>query len=281
MVDCRIVSLYSGSGGNSTYIRVADTAILIDAGKNAKRLCAALKGIGSDISEIRAIFVTHDHADHISALEVLSKKNNIPIHITERSACVFDRCSPSPVCSCLVRHTPVFSERVGDITVTSFVTPHDSMMSVGYRVEFFDGEEKRAVGVATDIGYVTEDIKAGLRGCEAVVLESNHDEEMLMRGPYPDHLKKRILSRRGHLSNKDSASLSAYLASEGTRAFLLAHLSEENNEPTLAFEETDRCIGDPCINIAVAEPDMPVELKIPTVDEVKNDRSKIYNPWNA
>ena len=281
MVDCRIVSLYSGSGGNSTYIRVADTAILIDAGKNAKRLCAALKSIGSDISEIRAIFVTHDHADHISALEVLSKKNNIPIHITERSAKVFERCSPSSVCSNLVTHTPVFSERVGDMTVTSFVTPHDSMMSVGYRVEFYDGDEKRAVGLATDIGYVTCDIKDGLRGCEAVVIESNHDVEMLKNGPYPDVLKRRILSKRGHLSNADSAELSAYLASEGTRAFLLAHISEENNEPTLAYEETERFINDPSVNIAVAEPDTPVELKIPTVAEAEDDRSKIYNPWNA
>lgn len=279
MVDYRIVSLYSGSGGNSTYIRVADTAILIDAGKNAKRLCTALKNIGSDISEIRAIFITHDHADHISALEVLSKKNDIPIHITERSACVFDRCVGTPVCSRLVRHTPLFSEQVGDITVTSFITPHDSMMSVGYRIEFFDGDEKRAVGVATDIGYVTEDIKAGLLGCEAVVIESNHDEEMLKNGTYPDMLKRRILSRRGHLSNKDSAALSAYLASEGTRAFLLAHLSEENNEPSLAFEETERLISDPCVNIAVADPDMPVELKIRA--EAEYDRSEIYNPWNA
>ena len=279
MVDYRIVSLYSGSGGNSTYIRVADTAILIDAGKNAKRLCTALKNIGSDISEIRAIFITHDHADHISALEVLSKKNDIPIHITERSACVFDRCAGTPVCSRLVRHTPLFSEQVGDITVTSFITPHDSMMSVGYRIEFFDGDEKRAVGVATDIGYVTEDIKAGLLGCEAVVIESNHDEEMLKNGTYPDMLKRRILSRRGHLSNKDSAALSAYLASEGTRAFLLAHLSEENNEPSLAFEETERLISDPCVNIAVADPDMPVELKIRA--EAEYDRSEIYNPWNA
>ena len=279
MVDCRIVSLYSGSGGNSTYIRVADTAILIDAGKNAKRLCAALKNIGSDISEIRAIFITHDHADHISALEVLSKKNDIPIHMTERSACVFDGCATSPVCSHLVRHTPVFTERVGDITVTSFVTPHDSMMSVGYRIEFFDGEEKRAVGLATDIGYVTEDIKCGLRGCDAVVIESNHDEDMLRQGPYPDMLKRRILSRRGHLSNKDSAALSAYLASEGTRSFLLAHLSEENNEPSLALEETERYISDPCVNVEVADPDMPVELKIQW--EANNDRSEVYNPWNA
>ena len=281
MIDCRIVTLYSGSGGNSTFIRVADTAILIDAGKNAKRLCMALKEIGSDIDEIRAIFVTHDHADHTSALEVLSKKHNIPIHITEESARVFDRIAPAPIHQRLIRHTPVYSVEIGGITVSSFVTPHDSMMSVGYRVEFLDGEEKRALGVATDIGYVTDGIKEGLLGCEAVVLESNHDVHMLQCGPYPDVLKKRILSRRGHLSNKDSAYLSSYLAEHGTRAFLLAHLSEENNEPSLALEETERAICDCGVCIAVACPDRPVELRIPTKEESENDRREIYNPWNA
>ena len=281
MNSCRIVTLYSGSGGNSTFIRVADTAILIDAGKNAKRLCMALEGIGSDISEIRAIFVTHDHADHTSALEVLSKKHNIPIHITEESARIFDRVAPSPIHSRLVRHTPIYTVEVGDLTVTSFMTPHDSMMSVGYRIEYFDGNEKKAIGVATDIGYVTDDIKEGLCGCEAVVLESNHDVTMLRNGPYPDVLKRRILSNRGHLSNEDSASLSAYLAAMGTRAFLLAHLSEENNEPSLAFEVTERAISDVGVSIAVASPDAPVELRIPTEEEMENDRREIYNPWNA
>ena len=281
MNNCRIVTLYSGSGGNSTFIRVADTAILIDAGKNAKRLCTALKSIGSDIEEIRAIFVTHDHNDHTSALEVLSKKHNIPIHITEQSARIFDRIAPAPIHSRLVRHTPIFSVEVGDVTVSSFETPHDSMMSVGYRIEFFDGEEKRAVGVATDIGYVTDEIRMGLSGCEAVVIESNHDIDMLRHGSYPDILKRRILSNRGHLSNEDSASLSAYLAERGTRAFLLAHLSEENNEPSLAYEETERAISDAGVSIAVASAEYPTELKIPTKEESENGRREIYNPWNA
>ncbi len=281
MNDCRIATLYSGSGGNSTFIRVADTAILIDAGKNAKRLCAALHEIGSDISEIRAIFITHDHADHISALEVLSKKHDIPIHITEQSARIFDRGSVLPIHSRLVRHSPIYTVELGDMTVSSFVTPHDSMMSVGYRIEFFVGEEKRAVGVATDIGYVTEDIKSGLLGCEAVVLESNHDVGMLRRGPYPEVLKRRILSNRGHLSNADSADLSAYLTARGTRAILLAHLSEENNEPSLAFEDTERAISDCGVSLAVAAPDYPTELRIPTKEETENDRREIYNPWNA
>ncbi len=278
MTDCRIVTLYSGSGGNSVYIRVADTAILIDAGKSSKRLCAALREIGSDIKEIRAIFVTHDHRDHTSALRVISRKFQIPIHITEQSARVFDKYEPMALHDCLVRHTPIYSVEIGDMRVSSFMTPHDSMMSVGYRIEFFDGDKKRAFGVATDIGYVSDDIREGLCGCEAVVIESNHDVDMLKKGPYPEELKRRILSRKGHLSNKDSAELCAYLAEEGAKAFLLAHLSEENNEPTLALEETQRAISNERVFVDVAAPDCPTEL---VLQGEENDKCEIYNPWNA
>ena len=272
MKDCRIVTLYSGSGGNSVYIRVADTAILIDAGKSARALCTSLKEIGADIEEIQGIFVTHDHHDHTSALEVLSKKREIPIHMTERSAELFDRYPDSPVHARLVRHTPIFTETVGELTVTSFPTPHDSRMSVGYRIEFSDGDGTRAFGVATDIGYVSDDVRAGLRGCEAVVLESNHDPDMLTDGPYPYELKKRIRSNRGHLSNPDSAAFAAELAACGTWSFMLAHLSEENNEPTLALEEAERAISDPRVSVQVAAPHHPVELRILTEEEKTRDR---------
>ena len=263
------------------YIRMADTAILIDAGKSARALCNALKAIGTDMKEIRAIFVTHDHHDHVSALEVLSKKHEIPIHMTDGSAALYDRYPDSPIHARLVRHTPIFSEQVGPLRVSSFPTPHDSRMSVGYRVECAEGGEISRVGVATDIGYVTEEIRKGLSGCDAVVLESNHDVDMLMKGPYPYELKQRIRSHRGHLSNHDSALLSAELAERGTRAFLLAHLSEENNEPTLALEETERAVSDPAVRIAVAAPDEPTELTVPTKEEIERDRCEIYNPWNA
>ena len=281
MNNCRIVTLYSGSGGNSVYIRMADTAILIDAGKSARTLCNSLKAIGTDMSEIRAIFVTHDHHDHVSALEVLSKKHAVPIHMTDASAALFDRYPDAPIHTRLVRHSPIFTEQVGPLRVTSFPTPHDSRMSVGYRIECEMDGAIHSVGVATDIGYVTTEIREGLCGCEAVVLESNHDVDMLMKGPYPYELKQRIRSKRGHLSNHDSALLSAELAEKGTRAFLLAHLSEENNEPTLALEETERAISDPGVRISVAAPDEPTELKLPTKEETERDRREIYNPWNA
>ncbi len=282
MSEIRIVTLYSGSKGNSTYIKMADTAILIDAGRSAKRLCAALKEIGSDIEEIRAIFITHDHSDHISALETLCKCHAIPIHMTDRSASVYDRYAGSPVHHCLKRHSPIYTVEIGDIRVRSFATPHDSLMSVGYRIEMIcDSGKESAVAVATDIGYVTDDIVENLLGCEAVVVESNHDIQMVNDGPYPDYLKRRILSKRGHLSNAECGRLSSYLASKGTRAFMLAHLSEENNEPILALEETERAISDSGIVVTVADAHCPTELKIPSVEEVEYGRSQIYNPWNA
>ena len=262
-MDCRIVTLYSGSGGNSVYIRAAGSAILIDAGKSARALCRALSDIGEDSEGLLAVFITHEHSDHISALEVFAKKHNIPIHIMERSAQRFDRLPRSAVHDCLVRHSAMFTETVGALTVSSFRTPHDSNMSVGYRITFSDEEGVHNIGVATDIGYVSDAVREGLCGCEAVVLESNHDVDMLMDGPYPYDLKKRIRSNRGHLSNADSAAFAAQLSREGTRAFLLAHLSEENNEPSIALDEALSAISDPCVSVAVASPDEPTELCFP------------------
>ena len=281
MKACRIVTLYSGSGGNSVYIRVADTAILIDAGKSTRTLCNSLREIGADIGEIGAIFITHDHHDHTSALEVLAKRREIPIHMTDRSAELYDRYPDSPIHARLTRHTPLFSVQVGEVTVTSFPTPHDSRMSVGYRIEFEDEGKRRAFGVATDIGYVSDEVRQGLVGCEAVVLESNHDVDMLMKGPYPYELKRRIRSNRGHLSNHDSAALAAELAVCGTKAILLAHLSEENNEPTLALEEAVCAISDPCVTVQVAAPDVPVELMLCGEEELSFDWCEADNPGNS
>ncbi len=244
------------------YIRVADTAILIDAGKNAKCLCAALQEIGSDIQEIRAIFVTHDHSDHISALSTLTKKHQIPVHMTAPSARIFDKGGTKPIHSCLKRHTPIYTVQIDDITVTSFVTPHDSVMSVGYRIEFCDGDKKRAIGVATDMGYASEDVKAGLLGCEAVIIECNHDIEMLRTGPYHELLKRRVMSKEGHLSNEACAALAAYLSENGTKAFLLAHLSRENNTPELAISEVRGAVPDESIFIDIASPDIPTEIPL-------------------
>ena len=256
----RLLTLYSGSGGNSTYIELGDAKILIDAGKSARRLCSALCDVGVCIDEIDAIFITHEHSDHVSALETLTKKHKIPIHITKESAVRFSSERFDALRECIVAHETVFEEEIKGVNIRSFRTPHDSRMSVCYRIEFSDGENKRAIGFATDVGYVTKTICAALLGCEAVVLESNHDPIMLMEGPYPYDLKLRIRSNRGHLSNPDSAAFAATLAQSGTRAFLLAHLSEENNEPHIALDEVECAISDSRVTVAVASPDMPTEL---------------------
>jgi phosphoribosyl 1,2-cyclic phosphodiesterase len=131
---------------------------------------------------------------------------------------------------------------------------------VGYRIEITDGEDITHIGYATDIGYITEDIRLGLSGCESVVLVCNHDLDMLMQGPYPYDLKLRIKSKRGHLSNRECAEFSSDLCIVGTKNILLAHLSEENNDPTLAFDEVWSAISDENVNLKIASQNQPVKL---------------------
>lgn len=230
--EFRFVNLYSGSSGNATYIRTPDAEILIDAGKSAKALKCALNGIGEDISNIDAIFVTHEHTDHISALKVLLKNYRIHIH-TVKACAEYIPLSPQSE-DLLCTHTPIFSVQFNNTVVSSFVTSHDSVSSVGYRVDYNKGTEHRSYAVATDTGYVTDQMYESLIGCSAVMLEANHDVEMVRCGIYPDQLKRRILSRRGHLSNDDCAKFARILAEHGTKCIMLAHISQENNDPSLA-----------------------------------------------
>lgn len=265
MMQVKIYSLYSGSRGNSMFIRVGDTAILIDAGKNARALCGALSAIGENIQDVSAMFITHEHSDHVAALELLAKKNSFPIFITRQSAQKF--AEGSPLRERLSEREILFSETVGDIKIISFPTSHDSLMSVGYRIEFSDEDGNHAIGYATDMGYVSLDVKKALLGCEAVIIECNHDESMLMSGPYPSMLKHRVSSKKGHLSNRACAELACELVQNGTRAIMLAHLSAENNEPELAFDEVSSAISGFDVNLCVADQYTPVELTIPTRKE--------------
>ncbi len=259
MKEIRVFSLYSGSTGNAFVVDTPMGAILIDAGKNAKRLCMALDQAGVDVDRIRAIFVTHEHTDHISALPVFLKKHPIPVHL--QRGCVYKLENEPSVTSLLCPHPPVCEVDVCGIRVASFPTPHDSRASVGYRLEIPmpDGKVFR-IGYATDIGYVTREIEDALTGCDAVILESNHDPDMLMDGPYPYDLKLRVASRRGHLSNPDSALLAAHLCATGTRHLMLAHLSQENNTPDTAYDACVSAVGDSRVQICIAQPEDITEL---------------------
>ena len=248
-----VCSLYSGSKGNSVFIRSARARILIDAGKSAKALCNALSSIGEDISNIDAIFITHEHSDHVKALEVLLKKHAIPVHTVEASAKKILRGGVLESKEHFCIHKPRFEVEIGDMKISSFETPHDSEFSVGYIIDIDCGTCLKRIGYATDVGYVTETVKRSLTGCETVVLESNHDVDMLMDGPYPYDLKLRIASKQGHLSNGDCASLAAELCGQGTKNLLLAHLSEENNRPELAFDEVASAVADENVNIRIAD----------------------------
>ncbi|MBQ8005325.1 MAG: MBL fold metallo-hydrolase [Clostridia bacterium] len=258
-----VYTLYSGSSGNAVYFNLCGHEFLIDAGKSARTLCRSLSDIGADISGIEAIFITHEHTDHVGALEVLTKKHHIPVHVCQGSAAKLKRLGGS-LESCLVEHPPVFETELGEIKIRSFPTPHDSLGSVGYRIEFdekTEGDTKHiSIGLATDIGHIDDNVRRGLMGCRDVIIESNHDLDMLMCGPYPEMLKMRIMSKRGHLSNSECAAFAAELCGCGTKNILLAHLSEENNEPLLALSKTVAAVADENIHIAVAHREAPVRL---------------------
>lgn len=257
----RIVSLYSGSTGNAFYIASPNSSILIDAGKNAKKLCEALCEAQASPKDIQAVFITHEHSDHVSALPVFLKKYPVPVHVFSASAHRLS-CEPS-VAPHLFLHSQIFTEQVGDICITSFPTPHDSNGSVGYRIEIptEDGTCFR-IGYATDIGHVSTEVEAGLTGCDAVILESNHDAEMLRNGPYPYELKRRIFSANGHLANTDSAEFAAKLCAAGTKSILLAHLSQENNTPEIAYAACATAVGNTSVQILVAKPNCITEVPL-------------------
>jgi phosphoribosyl 1,2-cyclic phosphodiesterase len=236
---------------------MGETTILIDAGRSARYLCARLAECGIEPHEVDAFLITHSHTDHTSALATFTKKYRTPVHAAGAiSREIAHLCAEGT----LVEHPLKFQADIGQIKVSSFVTSHDTYASVGYRLEC----GKYALGIATDLGCVTDEVKNGLCGCSAAVIESNHDVDMLMTGPYPSELKRRILSSRGHLSNEACADLADCLAANGTKAFLLAHLSEINNTPELALAASQRvlCRSDKDVSISVASPSVPVILEV-------------------
>lgn len=250
-----VVSLASGSSGNATYVRCGETEILIDAGISCKRLCASLLEIGTDIKNIAAVLVTHEHIDHVKGLDVLSRKIGTPVHIVDASCTEYARKYKCDASSFNV-HTLGYELDIGSLHISSFYSPHDSAACVGYRIE----SENDSFGLATDLGYVDKDAVDHLLGCKKVILESNYDEKMLMNGPYPPSLKQRIMSEKGHLSNYDCAALALFLAERGTGSFLLAHLSEENNTPEIAFNVSSRALAGHGVALNVADRYSPTYL---------------------
>lgn len=254
-----VYTIASSSKGNCIYVRLGDDEILIDAGISCKRLCDALRSLDTDITRIKAIFITHEHSDHVSGLETVAKKYKIPIHITEPSARAY-LCSTKTANAAAVSviHPLLYTQSVGALTVRAFATPHDSAASVGYVIS--DGTPEHTLAVATDIGTVTDEVSDALIGCENVILESNHDENMLLCGAYPYELKRRILSDYGHLSNEAAAAFVSRLVASGTKRILLAHLSQDNNLPELAYHSSLAATLGKGVFLDVAAVSVPTKL---------------------
>lgn len=228
--------LFSSSGGNSVYVGCGEDGVLIDVGMSAKQMDIALHNIGVDPDSIRAIFITHEHNDHVKGLRVFASKHKIKIYATKGTAFYLDNYELSTAKENL--KCEVLGEggtEAGELFVKPFRTSHDARESCGYTVETPDG---RKIAVATDLGYVSDTVHNAISGSDLVMLESNHDIRMLENGPYPYQLKERILSNKGHLSNDACADEAVRLIESGTTRLFLGHLSKENNFPELAYQTT-------------------------------------------
>lgn len=223
----KICLLGSGSRGNALLVESGHTRVLIDAGFSAREVCRRLELVGVAPESIDALLVTHEHSDHIRGLGPLVRRLRLPVYI--HTDVVGNLKAVGELGS--VRE---FDERqgflVGDLSIQPFPITHDARSPVGFVIETPAGK----VGVATDLGIATRLVAERLQGCHALVLESNHDEELLRDGPYPWALKQRVRSKHGHLSNRDSGALLKQLLWDGLESVLLAHLSETNNCPDLA-----------------------------------------------
>lgn len=228
----RFCPLFSGSSGNSYYIGSSAAGILVDAGRTAKQLTEMMQSCGIETDCVKAIFVTHEHSDHVQGLRVLASRHHIPVYTSSGTLAALEQmnCLNEKFSSGVIGENGM---ECAGMYIKPFHTSHDSAESVGYLITTQDG---RKVGISTDLGYMSQEVRGALCGTDLLVLESNHDVGMLSNGPYPYPLKKRILSEIGHLSNAACAEELCGFAQSGTTRFVLAHLSSENNTPELAYQ---------------------------------------------
>ena len=225
----RLAVLGSGSAGNATCIEGGGTRILLDAGFSCRELVARLRAVGVDPRRIDALAITHEHADHVRGAALFSKTYRVPIHCTERTARAASLDRQGAYARVPIEPGVAFA--IGALALVPFPVPHDAVETVGYVVSCDEGR----VGYATDLGHAPEEARRALRGCDLLILESNHDVDLLRSGPYPEVVKQRVLGRHGHLDNETAAEVMCEVASERTTRIVLAHLSRTNNRPDLAL----------------------------------------------
>ena len=246
----------SGSSGNCLLLSGGGTNILIDAGISARRLSGSLGACCLSFQDIGGVLITHEHSDHISGLKGLLGHCSAPV-LAPRTVAARLR-GLLPEIEGRLRVIPVGEDfALSRLKIRAFHTPHDTEESVGYRVECGG-----VFALATDMGCVTDELRDNLRGADAVLIEANHDEEMLRCGRYPVYLKRRILSDRGHLSNACCAALARELAESGTRTIILGHLSRENNTPSVALRAVRETLAGTDTTLLCAPPLGCLEVKV-------------------
>ncbi len=223
-------TLASSSSGNCAFLKADGESFLIDAGISCRAIVNGLKLLNAQPNELNAVFITHEHSDHIKGLKVFLKNYKIPVYSTPEVLNYLAKNDLVPADAVL---REMKDNRCDDFSaqIISFDTPHDSVHSVGYRIHTKSG----AVGIATDLGYMSDEVRENLYGCKTILIESNYDRAMLECGSYPYYLKRRIMSDRGHLCNDDCAGQLYTFIENSAEHILLGHISRENNLPHLAY----------------------------------------------
>ncbi len=235
-MNLKFCSLYSGSSGNCQFIKTEKTVILVDAGLSGKKIQQEMIKIGEDPKKIDAIFVTHEHIDHIQGAGVLSRRFDIPIYANEKTWSAMN----TIIGDIKSHNIKIISEdaEVGDIFVQSFNISHDAASPVGYNIY----HKNKKISMVTDTGCINANIIKSITDADLLLIESNHDEDMVLIGPYPWPLKRRVLGEFGHMSNDTAGNLITKAIKRGTEIVLLGHLSKENNFPQLAYKTVENIL---------------------------------------
>lgn len=253
----RYCILASGSEGNSCLVEDSKgRAVLVDAGLSMRRISECLTGLGRNLQTVQGLLISHEHSDHLRGAAVMARRLDLPIYTSEGTLSLIRKYLPGstrlfPLNGC--------RQKFGDLEVEAFAVSHDAPETIGFSIK----EGNRRLTIATDLGMVDMSTLSWLQNCDAIVLESNHDLDMLIEGPYPWELKQRIQSHRGHLSNDQAGEALAQIASPRLKRVILAHLSQENNRPELAFERVKLHLvkaGHQHVEVVVASQYQPTEL---------------------
>ena len=239
-----VTVLASGSKGNCTLVSSSGAKLLVDAGLSCREILRRLLSCGEDPCAISAVLITHEHSDHVGGLRVLARKLKIPVYVTGATYQAYQQSArDSAGHRVSIERREAFTSgtsfHIGDIAVTPFTIPHDAIDPVGFTFV----AEGIKVGVCTDLGYMPASVRNHLRGCHVLMIESNHDLELLRGGPYPWSVKQRVMSRVGHLSNDGLADFLTTDYDGGAEFLILAHLSEQNNHPEIARMTAERALG--------------------------------------